>query len=105
MLAVIKTGGKQYLVTEGEMYKVEKLEGAVGDTVTLTDVFLIASEDGKTAKVGTPIVEGGTVEAEIVEQGRAKKITVVKYKAKTRYKRTKGHRQHFTKIKILSIAG
>lgn len=104
MIAVIKTGGKQYIVSEGQAVKVEKLEGKTGDNVEFSEILMVSNEDGKDAKVGTPVLEGAKVTGKIVEQGRDKKVTVVKYKAKTRYKRTKGHRQHFTKVEIEKIA-
>mgnify|MGYP001597034601 CR=1 FL=1 len=98
MLAVIKTGGKQYIVKENDKLKVEKLEGNVGDILKLDEV-LLADE-----KVGTPLVAGAYVEAEILNQGKAKKIRVVKFKSKVRYLRTRGHRQLFTEIQIKKIS-
>ncbi|GMU25676.1 50S ribosomal protein L21 [Patescibacteria group bacterium] len=103
MIAVIKTGGKQYIVREGQTLKIEKLAGKAGDTVRF-EVLLRAEEDGTNTDVGTPTVSGGTVEGEIVEHGRAKKISVVKYKPKSRYTRRVGHRQPFTKVKITKVA-
>jgi large subunit ribosomal protein L21 len=100
MIAVIKTGGKQYLVKEGDMVKVEKLDVDQGAKVSF-DVLLTV--DGDKINVGAPLLSG-KVEAEVVEQGRAPKIEVVKYKAKSRYTRRRGHRQMFTKIKITKIA-
>lgn len=102
MIAVIQTGGKQYIVEQDQMVKVERLSGNVGDTLTIDEVLFI-SEGGDKVKVGNPTVAGANVTAEIVDQGRAKKIRVVKYKNKIRYKRTLGHRQHFTQLKITSI--
>jgi large subunit ribosomal protein L21 len=99
-IAVIKTGGKQYKVAEGQVLNIEKLEKNQGDKVKF-ETLLIADE--KVATIGKPFL-GEQVEAEVVEQGRADKITVVKFKSKTRYTRTGGHRQPFTKIKITSIA-
>lgn len=101
-IAVIKTGGKQYKVKEGETLKVEKLDKEEGEKVKF-DTLLIATADGKEVNIGKPSL-GTKVEAEITEQGRDKKVTVVKYKNKTRYKRNLGHRQSFTKIKVTSIA-
>ena len=95
--AVIKTGGKQYLVKENEILKVEKLAGKKGDKVSFDQVLMVF--DGKTMEVGKPTLKI-KIEAEILEQARDKKVKVVKYKSKTRYKRTMGHRQHFTKVKI-----
>ena len=98
MFAVIKTGGKQYLIKEGDKLKVEKLEGKEGDKIVLEEV-LLADE-----KMGVPLVEGAKVEAKILKQGKAKKVTVVKYKPKIRYKKTTGHRQLFTEIQIEKIS-
>jgi len=100
-IAIIKTGGKQYKVQKGDTLKVEKLKGDKGKEVILKDVLLVA--DGKKVDIGQPKVSGAKVKAEILEQGRAKKVKVVKYKAKTRYTKTHGHRQHFTKLKISAI--
>ena len=97
MIAVVKTGGKQYLVKEGSKIKVEKIEAKEGDTITLDEV-LLAGE-----KIGAPLVPGASVEAKILKQGRHDKIRVVKFKAKSRYTRTKGHRQHYTEIEITKI--
>jgi large subunit ribosomal protein L21 len=103
MFAVIKTGGKQYLVREGQTLKVEKLEKEAGDTIEF-DAMLIAEAEGSDVKVGTPTVAGAKVSAEVLEQGRGKKISVIKYKPKVRYRRNVGHRQPFTAIKITKIA-
>jgi large subunit ribosomal protein L21 len=101
-IAVIKTGGKQYPVLEGQTLKVEKLEKNIGDTVTL-ETLLIADDSGKDLNLGQPSL-GEKVKAEVTAQGKAKKVTVVKYKNKTRYKRTLGHRQPYTTLKITAIA-
>ncbi len=100
MIAVISTGGKQYLVTEGDLVSVEKLEAKLGDSVSF-EALLVA--DGDKVQVGTPTVSGN-VSAEVVEQGRAKKIEVVHYKAKVRHSKRSGHRQPYTKLKITKIA-
>lgn len=102
-IAIIKTGGKQYKVKENEIIKIEKLPVEEAKKVTFDQVLLVAEEDGKEVLVGKPLVDKAKVEASVVEQGRDKKITVIKYKAKIRYKRTKGHRQPFTKVKIDKI--
>jgi large subunit ribosomal protein L21 len=102
MIAVIRTGGKQYKVKEGEILKIEKIVGAAGDKVDF-EVLLLSDEEGKDVKVGKPLVSGAKVAAEILEQGRARKINVIKYKPKVRYRRKNGHRQMFTKIKIASV--
>lgn len=102
-LAVIKTGGKQYTVKEGMLLTIEKLLLDVGADVSF-DALLVADEDGNNTQVGTPTVSGASVKATVVEQGRAKKVSVIKYKPKSRYRRNVGHRQPFTKIKIEKIA-
>lgn len=102
MFAVIKTGGKQYKVKEGEILKIEKIVGAAGDKIDF-EVLLLADEEGKDVKVGKPIVSGAKVSAEILEQGRARKVNVIKYKPKVRYRRKAGHRQMYTKVKIASV--
>jgi large subunit ribosomal protein L21 len=97
-IAVIKTGGKQYLVKEGLVLTVEKLTGKEGDTIEF-DALL--TDDGSDTKVGTPV--SGKVSGTIVEHDRAKKVVVVKYKAKSRYYKKRGHRQPFSKVKIGKI--
>lgn len=101
MLAVIKTGGKQYIVEAGKKIKIEKLEGEVGQTITLSNVLLI--DDGKDINIGQPEVKGASVEAKILRQGRARKIIIFKFKPKKRERRKKGHRQSFTELEIVSI--
>lgn len=100
-IAVIKSGGKQYKVAEKDKLKLEKLPGKEGDKVNFDQVLLVG--DDKAIKVGRPTVGGAKVTAKILKQGRAKKILVVKYKSKTRYKRSLGHRQHFTEVEIEKI--
>jgi large subunit ribosomal protein L21 len=101
--AVIATGGKQYLVSEGQMLKVEKLDFAVGSPVEF-EALLISDVKGTDTAVGTPTVGGVKVKATVLEHGRADKVSVVKYKPKVRYRRNVGHRQPFTKIKVDQIA-
>ena len=101
-IAVIKTGGKQYKVTVGQELNVEKLEAEVGAKL-MFEPLLVADEDGEKVEVGTPTVAGKKIEAEVVAQGRAKKVVIIKYKPKTRYRRKAGHRQPFTKLKITKI--
>lgn len=101
-LAVITTGGKQYLVKEGDSLRVEKLDAKDGDSLSF-DALLVMDESGKDVKVGAPSVKGGSVTAKVTGSGRADKITVIKFHAKTRYKRKAGHRQPFTALKIESI--
>ena len=102
MFAIIETGGKQYKVAEGDYLQVEKLVAGKAGEVVFDKVLLVA--DGDKVKTGTPYLEGATVTAKFEEEGRAKKITVIKYKAKTRYRVKNGHRQPFTKVKIEKIA-
>ncbi len=102
-IAVIKTGGKQYKVGENDRLKIEKIKGEKDSKVEFDKVFLIADESGKDVKIGTPEVKGAKVEAKILEQGRGKKINVIKYKSKIRYSIKKGHKQHFTKVQITGI--
>lgn len=100
-IAVIKTGGKQYKVKAGETIKIEKLDKKEGGKVKF-DTLMTATTDGKEMTLGKPSL-GDLVEGKITEQGKDKKITVVKYKNKTRYLRTKGHRQAYTKVEISAI--
>lgn len=100
-LAIIETGGKQYLVKPNDKIQVEKLSGEVGDTVKLDKVLL--SSNGNDLNLGKPHVSGGAVEAKIVGQGRGKKVVVFKYKAKSKYRRKQGHRQAYTEIEITKI--
>ncbi|MGI6469617.1 MAG: 50S ribosomal protein L21 [Syntrophomonadaceae bacterium] len=102
MYAIIRTGGKQYRVNEGSILKIEKIAGEKGDKVTFSEVLLVSDDDG-TIKVGDPVVANAAVTAEILEQGRNKKIIVFKYKRRKNYRRKQGHRQPFTKIKIDQI--
>jgi len=99
-IAVIKTGGKQYLVTEGETITIEKLGSAEGSAVSFE---VLLTDDGATTEVGTPLVSGAKVGGTVVLEGKAKKLTVVKYKAKSRYFKKRGHRQPFTKVAITKI--
>lgn len=101
MFAVIKTGGKQYKVQKDDKLLVEKLEGNEGDKITLDEVLMIA--DGKTSKIGEPVVKGAKVEAKVVTQTRGPKITVFKKKRRQNYRRKKGHRQDLTMIQITGI--
>jgi len=97
-LSVIKTGGKQYLVKPGQKLKVEKLISEIGDKITL-ETLLTAEEDGTNVKIGKPLVSTKT-NAAVLASGKAKKVLVVKFKPKTRYKKRVGHRQPFTQIEI-----
>lgn len=100
--AIVKTGGKQYQVQPGDVFRTEWLPVDEGDTVELDDVLLV-SRDGDVT-VGTPNVSGAKVTAEVVAQGRDKKLVVFKYKAKTRYRRKQGHRQSYTDLKVTGIS-
>ena len=102
MLAIIKTGGKQYKVQEGDKVKIEKIEGEAGTALTFAEVLFVGDE--KDVKIGTPLVAGVKVEAKIVEQGRHKKVWGIKHKPKKRYKVKFGHKQLFTEVEILKIA-
>lgn len=102
-IAVIKTGGKQYKIKDGQALKIEKIEGEAGKKTIFAEVLLVSDDMGEKVEVGTPTIKDKKVEADILEQGRAKKILVIKYKPKTRYRRKVGHRQPFTKVKIVKI--
>ncbi len=101
-LAVIQTGGKQYLVKEGDTLRVEKLDAKEGAELSF-DALLVTDEEGKDVKVGTPTVKGAKVAAKVTGAGKADKVTIIKFHAKTRYKRKAGHRQPFTEIKIDAV--
>ena len=100
MYAIIKTGGKQYRVEVGERLRVEKLEGQVGDVVSLSEVLLVS---GDNPQIGKPRVEKASVEAKIVEQDRAKKVKVYKKKRRKGFETTRGHRQPYTCVEIKKI--
>ena len=100
MKAIIVTGGKQYVVAEGDVLYIEKLEAEA--TVKFEQVLAVL--DGENSKIGAPVVEGASVEAKVVKNGKAKKITVFKYKAKKNEKKKQGHRQPYTKVEITKIA-
>lgn len=100
-IAIIKTGGKQYKVKQGQIIKVEKLDVKIGEKVKF-DTLMTATIDGAEINIGKPSL-GEKVEGKIVEHGRNKKIRVIKYKNKTRYKRNLGHKQLFSKVEIISM--
>lgn len=100
MYAIIATGGKQYKVQEGDVIKVEKLGVAAGETITFDQVLVVSDKD---VKVGTPTVDGASVEASVVAEGKAKKVIVYRYKRKSGYHKKNGHRQPFTQVKIEKI--
>ena len=100
MYAVIKTGGKQYRVSQGDTVRVEKLPGEIGAPVTFDKVLLVG---GESVKVGTPLVNGALVKAEIVAQGRDRKLIVFKFRRRKNYRRKAGHRQPYTELKITGV--
>ncbi|MFC1627409.1 50S ribosomal protein L21 [Patescibacteria group bacterium] len=99
--AIIKTGGKQYKVSEGDTLDIEKLEGKAKGKVSFDQVLLVA--DDKTTKIGKPLVKGAKVTGTIVDQFKGEKVRIAKFKAKSRYRKTMGHRQQLTKVKINKI--
>lgn len=100
-IAIIQTGGKQYLVTEGTVLDVEKLPATKDGKISFENVLLV--DDGSKLSVGAPFVKGAKVSAELVSEGRDKKVTVIHYRAKSRYFKKRGHRQHFSKVKITAL--
>lgn len=101
MLAIIKTGGKQYIVSPGDKIRIEKIEGKEGKEITFKEVLLL--EKGKKLEIGYPLVKEAKVIGKVLKQAKAKKIIVFKYRPKKRYKLKKGHRQPFTEVEILKI--
>ncbi len=104
VFAVLETGGKQYKVSEGDIITIEKMEGDYkeGDEIGFDTVLMV--DDGNRAKIGDPYVKGSKVKAKFLEEGRAKKISVTRYRSKSRYFKNKGHRQPYNKIKIVSVS-
>ena len=102
MYAIIRTGGKQYRVTEGDTIYVESLEAPVGEKVTLGEVLLVGGDKG--TQVGSPLLAKASVAATVIDQGRDQKIRVFKYKKRKHYRRTRGHRQDYTALRIDSIS-
>ena len=103
MYAVVKTGGKQYRVSEGDRLKVETLKAEAGDEVSLTDVLMVGSGDSVT--VGSPLVANASVSAKVVNHGRGKKITIIKFHRRKHHRKQAGHRQNFTELEITGISG
>ena len=101
MYAIVESGGRQYRAEEGHSFSVEKLSYEVGEQIELSNVFLLANDED--VQVGQPTVTGASIKATIVEQYRGKKIFVWKYKAKKRYRRRKGHRQSYTRLRVDEI--
>lgn len=102
-IAIIETGGKQYVVTQDSVLAIEKLPGSheVGEKITFDKVLL--TDDGKETKVGAPYVSGAKVSAELIEQGRDAKVTVIRYRQKSRYYKKKGHRQPYATVRITAL--
>jgi len=103
MYAVVRTGGKQYRVSAGAKLRVEKLAAEVGQEIVLDQVLAVA--DGDSLKMGTPLVAGATVKARVIGQGRGEKVRIFKLKRRKHYRKSQGHRQNYTEIEILGIAG
>jgi large subunit ribosomal protein L21 len=103
MYAVIESGGKQHRVVEGEVLKLEKIEVSTGDTIEFDKVLMVGS--GGDVKIGTPLVDGGKVTAEVISQGRHDKVTIIKFNRRKHHRKQAGHRQWFTEVKITGING
>jgi large subunit ribosomal protein L21 len=101
--AVFRTGGKQYRARQGERVRVEKVEAEVGATIEFDQVLMVG--EGADVKVGKPLVSGGKVSGKVTAQGRADKITIIKFRRRKHYQRKQGHRQLYTEVEITSIAG
>lgn len=104
-LAVIEAGGKQYIVKAGNKIKIEKLPQKVEESVNFDKVFLMADDETGALEIGKPFLSNVKVSARVLEQGRSKKVSVVKYKPKIRYRKKYGHRQPYTKVEISEITG
>ena len=103
MYAVIASGGKQHRVEEGEVLRLEKIEAETGATIDFEQVLMVA--DGDDVKVGTPVVEGAKVQAEVVSHGRGDKVTIIKFRRRKHSMKRQGHRQWYTEVKITGITG
>lgn len=101
MYAVIRTGGKQYRVSEGDRLKVESLVGEAGADITIDDVLMVGN--GESVNVGAPLVTNASVSARVVQHGRGKKVRIIKFKRRKHYRRQMGHRQNFTELEITGI--
>lgn len=101
MFAIVETGGKQYTVSDGGVLRIEKVAGQKGDKIVFDKVLLLS--DGSQTTIGTPYIDGASVEAVCMVEGKQKKVTVIKYKAKSRYFKKRGHRQPFTQVKIAKV--
>lgn len=103
MYAVIKSGGKQHRVVEGETLKLEKIEVATGETINFDEVLMVANGDD--IKIGEPLVAGAKVTAEVVSHGRGEKVTIIKFRRRKHHMKRQGHRQWYTEVKITGIKG
>ena len=103
MYAVVESGGKQHRVIEGETLKVEKLDLATGESLTIDQVLMVG--EGESVKIGAPYVAGSSVTAEVLSHGRHEKVTIVKFRRRKHHRKQMGHRQWYTELKITSIAG
>lgn len=101
--AIFKTGGKQYRISTGDKLRIDRIAGDEGAGIEFDEVLLVGTGDG--VKVGTPTVSGAKISAEIVRQGKGPKLIVYKFRRRKNYRRKRGHRQHFTEVKITGIAG
>ncbi|RZB34176.1 MAG: large subunit ribosomal protein L21 [Desulfobacteraceae bacterium Eth-SRB2] len=101
MYAIVNTGGKQYKIQQGDVFRVEKIPGEIGSSVSFDKVLMFS--DGKNVSIGRPVLDHVAVKGHIIDQGKAKKIIVFKYKRRKRYRRKLGHRQQYTAVKIDSI--
>jgi large subunit ribosomal protein L21 len=102
MYAVVKTGGKEYRISQGDLIRVEKMEGKVGDQVTMKDVLMVSHEDQ--VQVGNPLLANAVITGEIVQQVKGKKVLTYKMKRRKNYRRTKGHRQTYTYVRVNDIS-
>ena len=102
MYAIIKNGGKQYKVKEGEVVKLEKIDLGIGEKIEFNDVLIGETSEGE-VKIGAPTIEGAKIQAEVVEQGRNKKVKILKFRRRKHSMKQQGHRQYFTAVKVLSI--
>ncbi|HHX92827.1 MAG TPA: 50S ribosomal protein L21 [Clostridiales bacterium] len=102
MYAIVETGGKQFRVSKGDVIRVEKLAVAEGDSIALDQVMMLQSEAGTV--IGNPYIDGASVNARVVENGKSKKVIIYKYKAKKNYRKKQGHRQPFTELEIVEIS-
>ena len=103
MYAVVKTGGKQYRVSAGEKLKIEQIPADIGAAIDLDQVLMVA--DGDAVRMGAPLVSGASVKAKVLAQGRGEKVHIFKLRRRKHYRKSQGHRQNYTEIEILGIAG